>query len=229
MPNSRTNNLRYELKLTCDNHQLAQARQWIRLHPAGFRRTFENRRVNSLYFDTPNLQSYQGNLSGIAERKKLRLRWYGPISAIVSSPTLELKRKAGLLGDKKQQLLDCTIDWSWPYAEILPVIRAAADKAWHPVLQAAFQPTLINSYTREYFATADGAVRVTLDYDQAAFNQRLSGRPNFGRRLLNQDFVVIEIKGAPDTSDRLEEIMGHFPTQRTRNSKYVNGVSSQLL
>ena len=229
MSQTAINNLRYELKLTCNSRQQAQARQWIRLHPAGFVKTFEKRRVNSLYLDTPNLQSYHGNLSGIADRKKLRLRWYGPLNGQTTNPTLELKRKAGLLGDKKQQALNCTIDWSSPYTEILSAIQKAADEKWQPMLQTAFQPTLINSYTREYFATADGAVRATLDYDQVAFNQRLSGRPNFGRRLLNQNFVVIEIKGAQETSNRLEEIMGHFPTQRTRNSKYVNGVSAQLL
>ncbi|MEM9775592.1 MAG: VTC domain-containing protein, partial [Chloroflexota bacterium] len=187
MSRPEISNLRYELKLTCDNHQLAQARQWIRLHPAGFLKTYEKRRVNSLYFDTPNLQSYHGNLSGIAERKKLRLRWYGPISEPTNNPVLELKCKAGLLGDKNQQRLNCTINWSWPYADILKTIRTTADQAWQPVLQTAFQPTLINSYTREYFATGDGAVRATLDHDQVAFNQRLSGRPNFGRHLLNQN------------------------------------------
>lgn len=229
MSTAEFNNLRHELKLTCAPHQLAHARQWIRLHPAGFVKAFDKRRVNSLYFDTPNLQSYHGNLSGITERRKLRLRWYGQLDQQTVNPTLELKQKFGLLGDKKQQHLNCIIDWSRPYAEILAVIQNRAGQAWQPRLKTAFQPTLINSYTREYFVTADGGVRATLDYDQSAFSQRLSGRPNFGRRLPNQNFVVIEIKGAPETSDRLEEIMGHFPIRRTRNSKYVNGVSAQFL
>jgi hypothetical protein len=41
--------------------------------------------------------------------------------------------------------------------------------------------------------------------------------------------VVIEIKGAPDQSDRLEEIAANLPLQRTRNSKYVTGILSGIL
>ena len=229
MLNPAPNNLRHELKLTCQANKLAEARQWIRLHPAGFRQTYEKRRVNSLYFDTPNLNSYWDNQAGISTRKKLRLRWYGPTQTIISGPTLELKIKENLLGDKKQQKLNCTLDWSLTYAEILPIIRAAADREWQPLLRAADTPTLINCYTREYFATFDGEIRATLDYDQAAYNQRLHGRPNLDRPLLGQNFVVIEIKGAPASSDRLENIMSRFPLRRTRNSKYVNGVAAQFL
>jgi hypothetical protein len=53
--------LRYELKLVCEAPYLAQARSWLRLHPEGFRVAFPPRMVNSLYLDTPHLNSFNAN------------------------------------------------------------------------------------------------------------------------------------------------------------------------
>lgn len=220
-------NLRYELKLTCAAHLLGQARAWIRLHPAGFRAAYPTRQVNNLYFDTPQLHSYHSNLAGHSDRQKLRLRWYGDHTDQVKAPTLELKLKENLVGAKKQQTLDCTLDLRQPFAKILPIIRTAAGAEWQPWLAAASQPTLINNYRRDYFTTPDQRVRITLDYRQAAFGQRTAARPNLIRPLLGQDLVVIEIKGPPEESHRLETIMNHFPISRSRNSKYVNGMQAQ--
>ena len=93
--------LRYELKLVCEPHRLAQARSWIRLHPARFVVAYPPRRVNSLYLDTPDLSSLGENLAGVSDRQKLRLRWYGD-SVRAIEPLLELKQKRNLLGRKKQ-------------------------------------------------------------------------------------------------------------------------------
>ncbi len=176
-------NLRYELKMSCAPHLLAQARTWIRLHPAGFRETFPLRQVNNLYLDTPHMNSFNANQAGISRRQKLRLRWYGPSdgSTTAVNPTLELKLKENLLGDKKQQRLDCIVDWERPYSHILQTIRNAAGSKWQHWLNAASQPVLINWYQREYYATFDGALRVTLDYAQAAYDQRMGVRPNWKR------------------------------------------------
>ena len=69
--------LRYELKLVCGGHHLAQARSWIRLHRAGLVTAYPPRRVNSLYLDTPGLGGLRDNLDGLAQRTKVRWRWYG--------------------------------------------------------------------------------------------------------------------------------------------------------
>lgn len=210
--------------MTCPPQWLAQARTWIRLHPAGFRTTFPTRQVNNLYLDTPHLNSFNANQAGISTRQKLRLRWYGPADETAVHPTLELKLKDNLLGDKKQQPLNCMVDWQRPYSEILALIRHAAGPEWQPWFDAATQPVLINQYQREYFATFDGAIRATLDYAPLAYDQRLAARPNRQRPLPPADLIVIELKATPAHSERLQAAMAHFPIPRSRNSKYVNGV-----
>jgi len=212
--------LRYEIKLVCDPHRLPQARSWIRLHPAGFVVAYPPRRVNSLYLDTPHLSSLNDNLAGSSARYKLRLRWYGDEMTNIQ-PHLELKQKRNMLGRKKRCLLPRELDLSLPWTEILETIRVHTAPDWQTILQTINQPALLNHYQREYYVTPDGAIRVTLDFAQAAYDQRLSLRPNLRARLTSADNVVIEIKTAQDQEERLPEIAAWFPALRSRNSKYA--------
>ncbi len=93
----------------------------------------------------------------------------------------------------------------------------------------AKQPTLLNRYRREYYVSPDGILRVTLDFAQSAYDQRLSRRPNLSRRLHFGESIVIEIKSAPEHFERLERAMGNFPVLRSRNSKYVQGLSDRAI
>ena len=220
--------LRYELKLVCDPHQSAQARSWIRLHPAGFIVAYPPRRVNSLYLDTPHLSSFGENVAGLSDRQKLRLRWYGDGTRAIN-PLLELKQKRNLLGSKKQVRLPCELDLRSAWRELLGVIRSCVELEWRVLLQTADQPTLLNHYQREYYATPDGALRVTLDYAGAAYDQRFSLRPNLHARLAVGDRVVIEIKADPEHIARLHEAVAQFPVLRTRNSKYVSALQAALM
>ena len=139
-------------------------------------------------------------------------------------PLLELKQKINGLGRKKQVALPCTLDLTRSWREILTRIRAGVNSEWRMMLQTVDQPTLLNAYQREYYVTPDNAVRVTLDFDMIAYDQRLSVRPNSSARLPMADNVVIEIKTAQAQLARLEEIAADFPVLRSRNSKYATGL-----
>jgi hypothetical protein len=207
---------------------MAQARSWIRLHPVGFVTAFPPRQVNNIYLDTPAYDSLNANLIGISKRQKLRLRWYGDVSQQMQ-PWLELKVKENLLGDKKRTLLPCTIDLTRPWVEILQTVQDHAPNEWRPWLPGSIRPSLFNCYQREYYVTYDGAIRATLDFAQYACDQRLSASPNLRHPLPIPDTVIIEIKGAPEDIDRLQEVVGRFPIPRSRNSKYVSGLLTAFL
>jgi hypothetical protein len=181
-----------------------------------------------MYLDTLDLHSLNENLSGVIERQKLRLRWYGDVTTAVDNPVLELKQKRNQLGVKKQRQLACKLDLALPWSDILQTIHAHAGADWQPLLQTVQHPTLINSYQREYYVTAEGAIRITLDYAQVAFGQRFALRPNLCARLLITDNVVIEIKAPEDCKDRLHEIACWFPVRRSRNSKYTNSLMASF-
>jgi len=219
--------LRYEIKLVCEGHRLPQARSWVRLHPAGLTVAYPPRRVNNVYLDTPHLNSFEANLAGLCTRQKLRLRWYGS-SVLNIQPQLELKEKENLLGRKKRHKPPCRLNLTQSWADILRTLRANVEPEWQMMLQTVSRPVLFNHYRREYYVTFDGAVRVTLDFSQAAYDQRFSLRPNLHLGLPIADSVVIEIKAARDQAQRLQEIAAAFPLPRSRNSKYAGSVLAAL-
>lgn len=224
-----SNELRYELKFVTDQTAIAHVRSWIRLHPEGFRPTFTPRTVNSVYLDTPTLNNLNDNLLGSRQRTKVRLRWYGDLHATIAEPILELKLKDGYLGDKKRTALDeIALNQSW--SQIMKQIRQEAvvqdGSVWQKRLHRLLTPTILNRYKRDYFVSPDGQLRLTLDYNQQVFNQRLSPTPNIKFSQNITPLLVIELKAPPELSDRLETAASHIPIRRSRNSKYVNAILS---
>lgn len=218
---------RYEIKMVGAAERLPQIRSWVRLHPSRFVRAYPARQVNSLYFDTPHLNSFEANMAGISTRQKLRLRWYGDELPLVPRPTLELKYKENLLGGKRRYRLQQDLD----FAQTWPVLRRQmgeevmeGDDVLYRLFRQASQPTLLNHYWREYFVTADGRVRVTLDYKIVLYDQRLGARPNYRFVSPSRDIVVVEFKTDQGEEALLQEIVTRFPLKRDRNSKYANGI-----
>lgn len=218
---------RYELKYLCPGSQVSQVRLWMRLHPAGLRVAYPPRWVNSIYFDTRRLGCLADNLDGVAARSKLRLRWYGDDLARIR-PSLEMKQKHGLLGTKALVVLDRDLDLMQPWQAIVSDVEACLPPRWRFRFRVACQPVLLNRYRREYYATPDGAVRVTLDSEQAAYDQRLAARPNLRAPLHVEDTLVLEIKADHNDVDRVQAVAGAFPVPRTRNSKYATGALAAL-
>lgn len=219
--------LRYELKLLCPAHLAAQARMWIRRHPAGLRVAYPPRRVNNIYLDTLGLSRLAANLDGLAVRSKLRLRWYGDALTGFQGH-LEQKHKDNLLGCKVRTPLSCSLDLGEPWGTILANVLACLEPSWRPLFQSTIRPTLLNRYLREYYVTRDDSVRVTLDTEQTAYDQRFCARPNTRCTLPIRDVVVIEIKADKSHAERAQEIANGFPISRTRNSKYAKGMLAAL-
>ena len=212
---------RYELKLTCDVEALGQARNWIRLHPEGFRTAYPPRVVNNIYLDTLELEALNANLSGVSGKQKLRIRWYGEDT---DRPTLELKYKQNWLGGKKRFRLPMSIELARSWSHIMADLVASVPLSWQFILQDTNQPTLINRYRREYYVTMDGDIRVTIDYGQEVFDQSFSSRPNLHYRLPTEDQLVIELKGDASQAERLQEACAEFPIRLSRNSKYASNL-----
>ena len=215
---------RYELKLVVTETTISQVRSWIRLHPAGFRQAYSPRCVNSIYLDTPGYRNLNENLAGVKDRQKLRLRWYGQVGSTVENPVLELKIKEGQMGRKKQEELSCSFDLTNSWPKVLLTVKTAVSATFLPLLNQHSQPTIINSYQREYYVTPDQQIRLTLDFDQRVYDQRLSLMPNLKRPSPIEKEVVIELKTSAEQAQRLTTIMGYFPLLRSRNSKYVKGM-----
>ena len=218
---------RYEFKIPCDPVLQPEVEAWVRLHPAHWRVSYPPRQVNSIYFDSPDLHDLNANLSGVGRREKLRLRWYGPDLTRIAGAQLERKCKDGLAGWKEMAFFLGSLDLTgvtWP--ALLTKLREGLDAPARLWLDARAGPVLINCYQRAYYETPDGVLRLTLDTQLRAYDQRFSLLPNLSRLALQPEQMVIELKAPVDdlSIQRLSRVLLTFPARVDRFSKYLRGV-----
>ena len=216
---------RHEVKFVGDATCRPTLEAWIRTHAAGFLEPHPARRVSSAYFDTHGYRAYQQNLMGATSRRKLRLRWYGEASD-PEQAALELKIRRNGLGWKVSHPVGRLPLSGDSWCEIRrSVSRRLPAEARIPFEESSF-PVLINSYQRRYFESPDRGVRVTLDWDQKAFDQRFGSHPNLTRRADLPDTLVVEFKFLPRARRAASEMIQGLPLRVSRNSKYVIGVAT---
>ena len=108
---SRITDKRIEIKNLCPLSSLHLVEAALLQSPLGFREAYSPRRINSLYFDTPDFKSVSESFSGASIRAKHRFRWYGETSE-ARNPTYEIKCKNGHLSWKHLTTLEFTIQTS---------------------------------------------------------------------------------------------------------------------
>jgi len=213
---------RHEVKFAAYSTEYGRLRQWLCMHPAGFVSPYPARPVNNVYFDTFDYRAYAENLAGISERSKVRYRWYGD-SPGPAAGSLEVKRKKNHFGWKLRYMIS---DAPWREGDgwntIRERLRAALSPEGRLWLDSNPLPIMLNRYRREYFCTADGAVRATIDTHQHVFDQRYGDMPNFSRPAIMQDTLVVEFKFAREDRQQVVAMLQGFPLRIGRHSKFMN-------
>lgn len=217
-------NYRYERKFTIANSDKAQVIHAIKNHPAFFRPIFQPRHINNIYLDDQKLSFFKNNRIGIAKRKKIRVRWYGQLFGKNTNPRLEYKLKDGLLGDKWIfKLPDFNVEPGFTNDSLLEVFANADLPA--PVVEDLhlLRPTLLNTYHRSYFLSADGKFRITFDEAMAYYRFNYPRAHFMGVHRTPNDFIV-ELKYLPAEDKTASKITKKFPFRMDKSSKYVNGI-----
>ncbi len=217
-------NYRFERKFTLNEVDRHWTLGQIKLHPSFFNEIFHPRQINNIYLDTPELKFYKDNIHGIANRKKVRIRWYGSTIGKIESPKLEYKLKQNLLGDK----------WTFELApfeykegfssEDLKKVFAASNLP--PAIAEDLKilsPSLLNSYRRTYFLSADQAFRVTFDEELLYYGFEKM-KSTFANRKTQAAHQIIELKYKPEMDEQANGISKLFRYRLDKSSKYVNGV-----
>ena len=62
--------MRHEKKFRIEHASATEVKQVLVAHPASFKIAYPNRYVNSIYFDSADLSSFQQNQNGISSRVK---------------------------------------------------------------------------------------------------------------------------------------------------------------
>jgi hypothetical protein len=215
---------RYERKFVVDRIDRHQVMGLIKRHPAMFYQPYPPRINNNLYMDTADMVNYQDNVVGSADRRKVRIRWYGDLMGLVDEPVLEFKIKRGLVGTKRQyRVPGFAVEHGLNTKDLM---RRTVASDLPPEVRSYLRTVnivLMNNYQRRYFVSRDGRFRLTLDTRMAYY--RIGGMSSWmARKQTDQRNVILELKYGIDDDAAASKVSTFFPFRVTKSSKYVQGI-----
>ena len=218
-------NARYELKFPFHRPERELVETWLLMHPEGFVEHHPPRKVNSIYFDTSNYRAFEENLSGIRERNKYRLRWYGEPTA--KQATFEHKKKLGMLGWKLSHKIVTGEDCLNSFTSISSTLREQLPPNMKCHYIHSDSPVVFVSYYRRYYCSTNRDIRITIDSTVSAKDIRTTNSLSKAPTIPFPDVEILEIKiGAG--SNHQYDIARNMPLVRSKVSKYVVAVQNML-
>lgn len=223
--------MRYELKILFSPLEKEGMLKRIFSHPSLIREIYEERQINNIYFDTGGYSDYLASVNGSDIRKKYRIRWYGALNQEKTAALLELKYKKGMVGGKKIVTIP---SFSTTHSfDSITYFQELRQKFPHFSPEEQFMvgellgrtPTVLNTYTRRYFVTADETFRFTLDENMHFYSLLLDQVPT---EVGVDKNLLIEVKFEEENVREARDLIHSLGLRVGKNSKYVNGVNLVL-
>lgn len=216
---------RYEVKIPIPFTSLSEVTPFIMLDPAGFSKEYPDRIVNSLYYDSHNLDSYADNLSGGGCRTKFRLRWYNE-SKSCTKLTAEAKIKRNHVGWKERA--DITLPKPLDNMPFTQLSKSISEQISNETLLSVFKentsPTMLISYHRQYYCSNNKKIRITVDSKIQYYNQHFSQTLAHSIAPVTCDNIILECKFLVCDKEEANRVIRSLPFRPWKNSKYVIGV-----
>ena len=180
-----------------------------------FKKIYNKRRVNSIYYDTIDLDCLWDNINGFSNRDKYRVRWYDDINN--SEVFFEKKKKINQEKQKTKISLG-----KYKNREDLNIFLKSKD-----FVNSIFKITALNlvqvltvSYNRDYYMDNKNKLRITFDKN-INIHQNFEG--NFFKNLANIDNNILEFKYLLEDSNYVRQKMYNlnFNLRNQKFSKYV--------
>jgi hypothetical protein len=222
---------RFERKFYLPSSKIPFARHLL-VHCCRRDRQYPEGIVNSVYYDTSDLEFFCDSVDGNYIRNKVRIRWYdGPQQKCETTHVyMELKSKNGYAGSKQRKMhlvpsghlnnggmQNGLIDYT-------TLRQGLAQFDYFP--KKCLQPVILISYNRLRFEDILTGSRVSLDWNIRSI--LVSPQLNRQEGSLLMRGGVIEIKGqSTDIPPALQSIR-HLGTDWSRYSKYAACMESQL-
>jgi len=216
-------------------YRLTLGAYWrIRAHlPVGFRLDQFSRAapkgrylVRSVYYDTWDFRDYFEKVTGVGERRKLRVRTYWDTLDEAAFVSVEEKKRIGDLIEKHTERI--------PVARYQRFYSEGQWGAGSTPLEQRFEavkrlddlrPSVLVAYRREVHEARDGSgIRISLDHDVRYARARYLFAPS---SLLRSDLgrmVIMEIKTSDTTNPLLQTLVRAHDLKAEPNSKYANAI-----
>ncbi len=176
-----------------------------------FRKTYENREVSSIYFDTLNYDFLRANIDGIGIRKKYRIRWY---NNDYKNIFFEEKSKKNFLVSKKVSKINFKLDkenFSKNLNNFLVSDKSLNSKDYN------LQIVLKTNYKRSYWLSNNKKIRATIDKD-------LNTSPHLNlNKIIKLPEIILEFKYLPEHENYFRYFFKRFGSglRVVKYSKYV--------
>lgn len=192
----------------------------LQLSKSGFTEIYQQRTINNIYLDDYSYSNVLENVEGISNRKKTRIRWYGDLFS-ESKKTVEFKIKSDDVNRKKSIKLSTSTlhsldEVSTFWDSIKNGLIAENNPKFYSHNLLSLQPTLINSYNRNYYLNTDESIRITIDRDLFYYSPIYSTKSH-------DNHLIIEFKYNSNTIIS-DNFFSHLAL--TKYSKYVKGILS---
>jgi len=188
--------------------------------------------INTLYFDTPDLDQHNRSASGDFRKDKVRIRWYDRIEDPQATVPvyLEVKTRRGFASGKRRQrfLVPASrLEMANLGAGIIDrptLITTLAELGHYP--ERPLQPVIVVSYWRYRFTEMFTGVRVALDRDIRS--TMVAPGLGSGERDLPLRGGVIEVKGPSFELPPTLRHMRLLKSDWSRFSKYGHSIDAHL-
>lgn len=220
-----SNDLRYEIKFILNEQEYNHVIYWLRI--LGYKKKFPDRIVNSLYFDNLKQQSITDNLTGISQRSKIRIRWYGKEQNDLLEPKIEIKKKIGRAGLKKNYFisnLGKLIKDESLYNFSKKIFSIFCNYKFNDnIFYNYLVPMLYVKYNRKYYENFDN-IRITID-NKIFYHDILQNKKICCLKSLSTNKKIMEVKFPLDKKELANKFIKNLNLTPKRYSKYVAGMS----
>ena len=159
------------------------------------------------------------NLSGISTRQKLRFRWYGDASDEVEGQ-LEWKCRNNSLGSKDVAKLTPMKVAGVTRRAFCLGLRERAPELWQRRLRGR-EPAQWIRYCRDYYGSADGDLRITVDRDLRTYDQRFDYVLSCRRKTPIPALMIVEVKASSEHREAIEQWLQRVGLRPSKCSKFV--------
>ena len=221
----KDNLVRYEQKFAIkDSFNASFIKNYIEFGDFGFKKAFENRQVNSIYYDYPNFDLLKQNIEGSSKRLKIRTRFYGK-NNLFDKLFLEFKRKSGFSGWKNIFLLDGNSSEKYKFSDIYTLALNSNIPFEFVIPLIGLKPKILVSYKRMYYISFCKKYRITFDYDiEYKSLYGFEYISEIGETSMKSQRNIIKLKYNKLDHEDSFEIIKNIPLRVSKNSKYVEGL-----
>ena len=214
---------RVERKYLIDYITIEEILTRIYFNPLGFREEYPPRYIYSLYLDTGQLSCAQAVLDGLAERFKIRWRWYDQ-ALPKSKVQLEIKLRKNLNIYKKIMPVylhkPLRVE---KFIEKQPYFADKFDNELKSTLKLLL-PSVFSSYLRYYLIDVKNKIRLTLD---TYLRYKNIGHSTASLMQTEpSDSIILELKYHPYENKLAQQTISNLPLRLSKHSKYIQGVFS---